>query len=138
MPGMKLWSATGYAFVVAGVLELSFLALSVMGVVVGGFMTIASLSGSLNDLEALMGPFILVIYALWFGATLVAGPLHIVAGATILAGRRSRPLIWAAIAASLLPVSTVYCAPTSLGAGILALVAILSPSPGAPDDVLPG
>lgn len=134
---MKLWSAAGYAFVVAGVLELSFLALSLMGVVVGGFMTIASLTGSLRDLEALAGPFILVVYALWFGATLVAGPLHIVAGAAILAGKRPRLLIWAAIVASLLPVSTVYCAPTSLGAGILALVALLSPAPVAPDEALP-
>lgn len=138
MPRMKLWPATGIAFVVAGVLELSFLALSLMGVVVGGFMTVASLTGSLQDLEALMGPFILVIYAMWFGATLVAGPLHIVAGATILAGKRSRPLIWAAIAASLLPVATVYCAPTSLGAGILGLVALLTAPALAPDETPPG
>jgi hypothetical protein len=128
---VRLWTAAGVGFLVAGVLELAFLALSVLGVVVGGFMSLASLSGELGRLEALAGPLVLVIYGLWFGATLLAGPLHVAAGASLLAGKRRRGLLWAAVVASLLPALTVYCAPTSLAAGVLGLVALVrAPAPG--------
>ena len=110
-----------------------FLALSFFGTIVGGAMTVATITGDLRDEEAFIGPLVLVFYVVWFGATLVAGPLHIAAGMSILLGKRSRTLLWAAVIASLLPLATVYCAPTSLIAGVLGLIALLvKPPPQEP------
>ncbi|MES2642216.1 MAG: hypothetical protein V4850_22220 [Myxococcota bacterium] len=130
---MKLWVPAGVAFVIAGVLEVMFLALSVLGTLLGGAMTIGTLAGELRNEEAVVGPVIFLFYGLWLGVTTIAGPLHLVAGASILLGRRNRKLLWAATIASLLPVVTVYCAPTSLIAGLLGLLAAILTMPG-PDE----
>jgi hypothetical protein len=126
-----LWIAAAIAFLVAGVLELCFLGLSILGTLMGGVMTVGTLAGEFRSYEAAIGPVIFLFYGLWLLATLVAGPTHIVAGGMILAGRRNRTVIWAATALSILPLVTVYCAPTSLIAGILGLLAlVVPPAPG--------
>ena len=127
---MQFWIPAGVAFLIAGVLELLFLGLSVLGTILGGVMTVGSLLGELQDEVALLGPLLFLFYGLWFAATAVAGPLHILAGASILMGRRNRKLLWVATAVSLLPVATVYCAPTSMVAGVLGLLAAIFSAPG--------
>lgn len=122
---MSLWTATGVAFLFTGILELLFCGLSLLGVLTGGVMTAGSLAGELRDWEALLGPLLLVFYALWLGITIISGPLHVYAGGAILAGNRSRKLLWAGTGVSILPLATVYCAPTSILAGVLGLVTAL-------------
>ncbi len=128
---MQFWIPAGVAFLIAGVLELLFLGLSVLGTILGGVMTVGSLLGELQDEAALLGPLLFLFYGLWFAATAVAGPLHILAGVSILMGRRNRKLLWVATGVSLLPVATVYCAPTSMVAGVLGLLAAIFSAPGA-------
>lgn len=123
---MRTWMPAGIAFLVAGLLEVLFLALSLLGVVVGGVMSVGAVMGELRHEEALIGPLVLIFYGLWFCVTAMAGPLHIVAGGMILAGSRNRKVLWAATAVSLLPVATVYCAPTSIIAGVIGLVVAVS------------
>lgn len=129
---MNIWIGAGIAFLISGLLELLFLALSLLGVGMGGVLTVGSLAGELRNEEAMIGPLILVFYGVWFLATLVAGPIHIVAGGMMIAGRRSRRWLWTATVVSLLPVATVYCAPTSLIAGVLGLVCALTTREDAP------
>lgn len=129
---MNIWIGAGIAFLISGLLELLFLALSLLGVGMGGVLTVGSLAGELRNEEAMIGPLILVFYGIWFLATLVAGPIHIVAGGMMIAGRRSRRWLWTATVVSLLPVATVYCAPTSLIAGVLGLICALTTREDAP------
>ena len=126
---MPLWPIAGVAFLVAGLLEVMFLALSFLGVIVGGAMTVGTVLGELRHEEAFVGPVVLIFYVVWFVATLVAGPIHLVAGVSMIVGKRSRTLLWAAVVASLFPVATVYCAPTSIVAGVLGLIALLVKPP---------
>lgn len=130
---MKFWVPAGVAFVFTGVLEVMFLALSVLGTLLGGAMSVGSLMGELRNEEAVLGPVIFLFYGLWLTVTAIAGPLHLFAGGSILMGRRNRKLLWAATIVSLLPVVTVYCAPTSLLAGGLGLVAALLTTPPPAD-----
>lgn len=123
---MNIWIGAGIAFLISGLLELLFLALSLLGVGMGGVLTAGSLAGELRNEEAVIGPLILVFYGVWFLATLVAGPIHVVAGGMMIAGRRSRRWLWTATVVSLLPVATVYCAPTSLLAGVMGLICALT------------
>jgi hypothetical protein len=120
----KLWLPAGIAFLLAGFLEVLFMGLSCMGVAGGAFITagVGFRSKGLEDLKVL-GPLMIFFYAVWFVCTLVAGPLHMIAGASMTMGGRNRTLLWAAVAASILPAFTVYCAPTSLIAGLLGLLA---------------
>ena len=124
---MVLRMIAGGAFVLAGALEMMFFALTVVGTLMGGAMSVASLSGELHGSEMFIGPGILLFYGLWFLCTLIAGPLHLVAGTRMLMGYEDKRLAWAAVASSVLPMCTVYCAPTSLIAGILGLCAIVVP-----------
>jgi hypothetical protein len=123
---MQLWVAAGIGFLIAGVLEVFFLGLCLMGAIFGGVASIATLMGDLRGVEAWLGPVLFVFYGLWFVALLVATPLHLIAGGSILAGRRNRKLLWAATVGSLLPAVTFYCAPTSLIAGCIGLVAAIT------------
>ncbi|MDP2304676.1 MAG: hypothetical protein Q8P18_01445 [Pseudomonadota bacterium] len=134
---MKFWVPAGVAFLVAGVLELLFLALSVLGTLLGGVMTIGTLAGEMRNEAALLGPVVLLFYGLWLGVTAIATPVHIVAGVSIVMGRRNRKLLWAATIVSLLPVMTVYCAPTSLIAGVLGLLAAILTIPPPPESPAP-
>lgn len=124
---MALRIAAGIAFVLAGALEVMFLALSIVGTLMGGAMSIFALSGEMRGEEMLVGPALLVFYGLWLLCTLVAGPLHLVAGVRMLMGYQDPRLAWVAVIGSLLPLCTVYCGPTSLLAGLLGLVAIIVP-----------
>ncbi|MDP2315264.1 MAG: hypothetical protein Q8P41_20365 [Pseudomonadota bacterium] len=126
---MKFWVPAGVAFLIAGVLELLFLALSVLGTLTGGVMSVAALLGELRNEEALIGPVVLLFYGLWLVVTAIAGPLHIAAGVSIVTGHRNRKLLWIATGASLLPFATIYCAPTSLVAGVLGLLAAIFSDP---------
>lgn len=123
---MRFWTPAAVAFLVAGVLEVMFLGLSVLGTLVGGVMSFGELPAGLPREADVLGPLLVVFYGLWFLATLVAGPLHLAAGGALLMGRRPRALVWVAVVASLVPVVTVYCAPTSLIAGVLGLLALAS------------
>ncbi len=102
-----------------------------LGTVLGGAMTFGAVTGEIHGEEAFVGPLIFVLYAIWLVSTAIAGPLHLAAGASILSGRRNKTLLWAATAASVLPMTTVYCAPTALIAGILGLLAAVLPDPAA-------
>ena len=129
---MRSWTTAGAAFLVAGLLEIAFFGLSLLGVVVGGAMTAGTVLGELGGIEGLAGPVVLIFYGVWLVVTGVAGPLHVLAGGHILSGRRNRKLLWVATGVSLLPTATVYCAPTSLIAGVLGLlVAIARPDADA-------
>ena len=131
---MVLRMIAGGAFILAGALEMMFFALSVVGTLMGGAMSVAALSGELRGEEMFIGPGILLFYGLWFLCTLIAGPLHLVAGTRMLMGYEDKRLAWAAIVASILPMCTVYCAPTSLIAGVLGLCAIVIPAAQATAD----
>lgn len=119
--------AAGIAFVFAGALEMLFLGLSVTGTLAGGAMSVIALTGEFRDKEMLLGPALLLFYGLWFLCTLIAGPLHLVAGVRMLMGYQDKRLLWAAVVSSILPLCTVYCAPTSMLAGMLGLAAIVVP-----------
>jgi hypothetical protein len=128
---MRLWVPAAVAFLLAGTLEIAFLGLSLLGTLAGGGLTVLTLMGEVRGDEAIVGPLLLVFYGLWLVCTGLAGPLHLVAGASLVAGKRWRPLLWAATGASLLPVVTVYCATTSLIAGTLGLLLLVLPDPDA-------
>jgi len=128
-----MWVPTGIAFLVAGVLELTFLGLSVLGTLMGAGMTGVALFGGMRGDEAFLGPMLLVFYGLWLFCTIVAAPVHLVAGVAFVTGRRNRTLLIAATVVSLLPLATVYCAPFALVAGVLGLVTLLAPPTGASD-----
>lgn len=124
---MNLWIPAGVAFILAGILEIMFLGLSVLGTLLGGVMTVGSLAGELRNEEALLGPVLFVFYGVWMAATAIAGPLHLAAGVSIVLGKRSRKVLWAGTVVSLLPISTVYCGPSSVIAGVIGLLcAVLS------------
>lgn len=138
---MVLRMVTGGAFILAGALELLFFGLSVVGTLMGGAMTVGTLAGELRGAEAFIGPAILLFYGLWFLCTLVAGPTHLIAGTRLLMGYDDKKLLWAAVIVSVFPLATVYCAPTSMIAGILGLVLIILPKAQAAhanDQALPG
>jgi hypothetical protein len=137
---MAWWTPAGVAFVVAGVLEVMFLFLSVLGTILGGALTVTSIAGSLPPEDAFVAVLVFLFYGVWFLATVVAGPVHVVAGVAILVGRRYRPLVWVATALSLLPLATMYCAPTAMIAGALGLVALIVTAPGRhpPDSAVAG
>ncbi len=122
---MSLWRVAGGAFLFTGVLELLFLGLSLLGTLLGGILSVAALAGTLQRLEGLLGPVLLAFYGVWLLRTLAAAPIHVAAGVMMLRGRGTATLVWAATAASILPLFTVYCAPTSMVAGILGLIAVL-------------
>ncbi len=117
------WISAGVMFVIAGSLEALFFLLSCLGVGMGGAVTFGVLP---TDDEPWVGALILGVYSLTFFATLIGGALHLVAGAAIIAGRRPRMLTWAAVVGSLVPMVTVYCAFTSLVAGVLGLLALVT------------
>ena len=121
--------AVAIAVLLAGVLEIAFLGLSILGTGLGGVMTVGVLAGELRNEEALLGPLILVFYVVWLCVTAVAGPIHVVAGGALLLGRTNRKLLWVATVSSLLPMVTVYCAPTALLAGILGLIFLVTEPP---------
>lgn len=130
--------AAAIAFIFAGALEMLFLGLSVTGTLAGGAMSVFALTGELQAKEMLLGPALLLFYGLWFLCTLIAGPLHLVAGIRILMGHQDKRLMWAAVVSSILPLCTVYCAPTSMIAGILGLVVIIVPAAQAQGRETPG
>lgn len=126
---MKLWIPAAVCFLVAGTLEVMFLALSLLGTLMGGAFTALAIAGEVQGEDAIMGPVLLVFYGIWFLATVIAGPLHLVAGGAILAGNRNKKLLWAATVASLLPLITVYCALPSSLAGVVGLLCAVLPDP---------
>lgn len=126
--------AAGISFLVAGILELCFLALALMGTLMGGAITAAALFGTQKVEDGMLGGFLLVIYGLWFIAVGVAGPTHVATGIGLVSGRWGRRALIAGSVVSVLPLVTVYCAATSLISGVLGLMAILVPPsrpPGA-------
>lgn len=129
---MRMWVPAAVGFIVAGVLEVLFLCLSLLGTLMGGAMTVGSVTGALQGEDAVVGPIIFLFYGVWLVATGIAGPLHLFAGGSILAGSRNKKVLWAATAVSLLPMATIYCAPTSIIAGVLGLVAAVTPDPDVP------
>lgn len=127
---MSLWTGTGIAFIFAGILELCFCALSLLGTGLGGFMTAAIVTGDMRNAEW-MGPLIFVFYAVWLVATFIAGPTHLITGVMLVMGKRNRKALWAGTIVSVLPLVTVYCAPTSILAGVLGIItAVQRPEPG--------
>lgn len=122
---MRLALFAGIAFVVAGFLEALFLALSILGTVMGAAGSALLLANDFRDEELWFGPILLGAYGLWLVCTVFAAPLHLVAGVRMIMGHQDPRLRWAAVVVSFMPLFTVYCAPTSLVAAALGLAAIL-------------
>jgi hypothetical protein len=86
-------------------------------------------AGVIPEDDPMMGPTLLGFYGFFMVIIFVAASLHLMAGVSLLQGRPKRPVLWAATVASVLPLLTCYCAPTSMVAGVLTLVLLLVPAP---------
>lgn len=132
---MAIWRVAAVLFLIAGLLETAFAMFSCMGMGMGGVMSVVPTP---NPEDRVLGVLVLFVYGFLLLVTIISGPLHAAAGFSMLGSQGRRPLVWIAIAVSVLPVVTVYCAPLSLAAGILGLVALLqSPDGGGASGLQP-
>jgi len=130
---VQTWVWAGVAFAVAGVLEVTLLALWLAGTPVGTGMTGAAPFGDPPGVAAFIGPFLMPFYGLWLFSAIVAGPVHVAAGVALVTGRRNRSLLIGAIAASILTLGSYYV-PVALTAAVLGLLTLRAPAfePTAP------
>lgn len=118
------WLIAGITFLLVGALELTFFALTVVGVITGGAMGVAGVMDGQMEAAA-VGGVVFLIYGVWFFCTLFPALLHLGCGLALVAGKRPIKLVWAATIGSFLPIFTLYCAPTSVIAAAAGLVALL-------------
>lgn len=110
---------TGVALLLTSAMQLLFAVVSVLGVLSGALMV----SGALHHQKPEpVGWILLVAYGAFFFLCAAPVALQLPAGIALVRGRRPRALLWAACAACVAPLFSVYCALTALPAGVLLLV----------------
>ncbi len=124
--GETLAVLAGVALLLTAVMQLFFAVVSVLGVLSGILMVSGALD---NQRPEPIGWILLVAYGAFF--VLCGAPIavQLPAGIALLRGRRPRALLWAACAACVAPLFTVYCALTALPAGMLVLVLLVLEPP---------
>jgi len=132
-----LGKAAAIVSLIAGILEGLFGLFALLGMIMGGVMATGVLPNNGPDDPAVAGGMLLGIYGAFFLICLIGSVLHIGAGVQMLREKVNRSFLWAAAVGSLLPMCTFYCALTSLPAGILLLVYLLTDQdPAADPDIL--
>lgn len=126
----SLDKVAGIAFITCGGLLTAWGSFSILGTVLGGVMSVASIVE--GDEELLIGIPVFLIYGFWMVICLLEGPLQILVGARLLMGKKGK-LTWVATMGSLLAASTVYCALPAMLAFGLGLAAMLTPDEPKPE-----
>lgn len=127
MDGLRI--AGGIIFLITALLEFMFMALSCLGTGLGGVMTGAAIAGEMKGEDAFVGAILLLFYGVWLLATVIAAPVHLIAGVHAVSGGRKKAVYWMAAAASLPPMLTVYCMMPAMLCAVFAMILALTPDP---------